>query len=118
LRRLGPAWGASQLRVFLVFDDLDCPDTHQLFTDGANPDGCRQRPVRLERGHRVILSGLPLRSPELGRIAADVEDPLALHSSCGPGARQLDESFFFVLDFGLMGGKHRFLGVSPEMIDR
>ena len=56
LRHLGPACGASQLPVFLAFDDLDCPDTHELFTDGTNPDGRWQRPVRLQRRHRVVLS--------------------------------------------------------------
>src|SRR6476659_7438 len=57
LRHLGPAWGASQLRVFLALDDLDCSDTHELFTDGTNPDGRWQRPLRLERRHPAILSG-------------------------------------------------------------
>jgi hypothetical protein len=42
--------------VFLAFDDLDCPDAHELFTDGTNPDGRWQRPLRLERRHRAILS--------------------------------------------------------------
>jgi hypothetical protein len=68
------------------------------------------------RGGTALFFRLSLRGPELRRTAADDKDPFALHSSCGPGARKLDESFFFVLDFGLMGGTHRFLGVLPEMI--
>ena len=56
LRHLGPACGASQLRVFLALGDLDCSDTHELFTDRTDPDRRWQRPVRLGRRHRVILS--------------------------------------------------------------
>src|SRR3954466_8178381 len=56
LRHRGPPCGPSQLRVFLALGDLDCSDTHELFTDRTDPDRRWQRPVRLERRHRVILS--------------------------------------------------------------
>jgi hypothetical protein len=65
-------------------------------------------------GGTAVLFGLSLHGPELRPSAADRKDPFALPGSCGPGARKLDEGFFFVLDCGLMGGTHRFLGVLPE----
>jgi hypothetical protein len=98
--------------VFFAFDDLDCPDTHELFTDGTNPDGRWQRPLRLERRHHVILSAFRYAVLNSGGLPLTAK----IRSLCTAAARKLDESFFFVLDFGLMGGTHRFLGVLPEMI--
>jgi len=97
--------------VFLALDDLDCSDTHELFTDRTDPDRRWQRPVRLERRHRVILSAFRYAARGSGGLPLTTK----IRSLC-TGARKLDESFFFFLDFGLMGGTHRFLGVLPEMI--